>query len=225
MTGADLSQKNAWRADVIVDASLPENVGKRNYRDVALFFQDEDNIIGTSFMPYVQNVAGLTAVNYRSEPYKYREEQGCTLGRIFQPCVVDKPEDPATPLIEAHAGDPLRIHVIGANSEQNGMFGIEGHEWPIEPYMPGADMISVVEYAGSEVLDVFVRGGAGGPYRQTGDFVWSNNRCPIRNRGNGGYLRVLPVGDSRLQPLGVAGAGAKQAELQLEPQAIPTAMK
>ena len=42
-----------------------------NYRDVALFFQDEDNIIGTSFMPYVQNVAGLTGVNYRSEPYKY----------------------------------------------------------------------------------------------------------------------------------------------------------
>ena len=51
VTGADLSQKNAWRADVIVDASLPENVGKRNYRDVALFFQDEDNIIGTRSCP------------------------------------------------------------------------------------------------------------------------------------------------------------------------------
>ena len=68
-----------------------------NYRDVALFFQDEDNIIGTSFMPYVQNVAGLTGVNYRSEPYKYREEQGCSLGKVFQPCKADKPEDPATP--------------------------------------------------------------------------------------------------------------------------------
>jgi hypothetical protein len=225
VTGADVSQKNTWRADVIVDASLPENIGKRNYRDVALFFQDEDNIIGTAFMPYVQNVAGLTSVNYRAEPYKYREEQGCTLGKIFQPCVVDKPEDPATPLIEAHAGDPLRIHVIGANSEQNGMFGIEGHEWPIEPYMPGADMISVVEYAGSEVLDVFVRGGAGGPYRQTGDFVWSNNRLPYAQSGQWGYLRVLPTGDSRLQPLGMAGAAPKQAELQSEPQAIPAAMK
>jgi hypothetical protein len=225
VTGADLSQKNAWRADVIVDASLPENVGKRNYRDVALFFQDEDNIIGTSFMPYVQNVAGVTSVNYRAEPYKYREEQGCSLGRIFQPCVVDKPEDPATPLIEAHAGDPIRIHVIGANSEQNGMFGVEGHEWPIEPYMPGADMISVVEYAGSEVLDVFIRGGAGGPYHQTGDFVWSNNRLPYAQSGQWGYLRVLPTSDSRLQPLGTAGAGAKRAEMQPEPRSIPTALK
>ena len=58
---------------------------------------------------------------------------------------------------------PVRIHVIGANSEQNGMFQVEGHEWPIEPYMPGADMISVVEFGGSETLDVFLRQGAGGP--------------------------------------------------------------
>ncbi len=225
VTGADISQKNSWRADVIVDASLPENVGKRNYRDVALFFQDEDNIIGTAFMPYVQNVAGLTSVNYRAEPYKFREEQGCSLGKIFQPCVVGKPEDPATPVIEAHAGDALRIHVIGANSEQNGMFGIEGHEWPIEPYMPGADMISVVEYAGSEILDVFVRGGAGGPYRQVGDFVWSNQRLPYTQSGQWGYLRVLPVGDSRIQPLGAAGMGAKRVEVDPEARATPTAMK
>ncbi|MES4785681.1 MAG: hypothetical protein C4294_07505, partial [Nitrospiraceae bacterium] len=222
-TGADISTKNSWIADVIVDRTIPGNEHRANYRDAALFFQDEDNIIGTSFMPYVQNVAGLTAVNYRSEPYKFREDQGCSLGRIFQPCAVDKPEDPATPLIEAHAGDPVRIHVIGANSEQNGMFGIEGHEWPIEPYMPGADMISVVEYAGSETLDVFLRGGAGGPYRQVGDFVWSNARLPYTQSGQWGYFRVLPAGDQRILPLNGPGAGIKRTEV--EPQAIPTAMR
>ncbi len=109
------------------------------------------------------------------------------------------------------------------------MFGVEGHEWPIEPYMPGADMISVVEYAGSETLDVFLRGGAGGPYRQVGDFVWSNQRLPYTQSGQWGYLRVLPVGDQRIQPLGAAGAAGKRAELQPEQpvagQAIPTAMK
>ena len=228
VTGEDLSAKNAWRADVIVDASLPENAGKANYRDVALFFQDEDNIIGTAFMPYVQNVAGLTAVNYRAEPYKYREAQGCSLGKIFQPCAVDKPEDPVTPLIEAHAGDPVRIHVIGANSEQNGMFAVEGHEWPIEPYMTGADMISVVEYAGSETLDVFLRGGAGGPYRQAGDFLWSNQRLPYTQSGQWGYLRVLPAGDQRILPLAHGQVGAKRAEAETAPnaaQAMPTALK
>ncbi|WP_447976964.1 hypothetical protein [Candidatus Nitrospira bockiana] len=227
VTGEDLSQKNAWRADVIIDRSLPENAGKVNYRDVALFFQDEDNIIGTAFMPYVQNVAGLTAVNYRAEPYKFREEQGCSLGKIFQPCAVDKPEDPVTPTIEAHAGDPVRIHVIGANSEQNGMFSVEGHEWPIEPYMPGADMISVVEYAGSETLDVFLRGGAGGPFRQVGDFLWSNQRLPYTQSGQWGYFRVLPAGDQRILPLSQDGVGGKRAEGQPQPEvkARPTALK
>ena len=52
-----------------------------------------------------------------------------------------------TPLIEAHTGDPVRIHVIGASNEQNGMFSVEKHEWPIEPFMRGADLISVVEFA------------------------------------------------------------------------------
>ncbi|TAJ34375.1 MAG: hypothetical protein EPO64_00860, partial [Nitrospirae bacterium] len=229
VTGEDLSQKNAWRADVIVDRSLSENAGKANYRDVALFFQDEDNIIGTAFMPYVQNVAGLTSVNYRSEPYKFREEQGCSLSKVFMPCKVDAPEDPVTPLIEAHTGDAVRIHVIGANNEQNGMFSVEGHEWPIEPYMPGADMISVVEYSGSETLDVFLRQGAGGPARLVGDYIWSNQRLPYTQSGQWGYFRVLPAGDQRILPLS-SGAGApKSAEAQpSQPgvaQAIPTAMK
>ncbi len=224
VTGEDLSNKNAWRADVLVDRSLPENAGKSNYRDVALFFQDEDNIIGTSFMPYVQNVAGLTAVNYRSEPYKFREEQGCELGRVFQPCVVDKPEDPVTPLIEAHAGDPVRIHVIGANNEQNGMFSVEKHEWPIEPYMPGADQISVVEYSGSEVLDVFLREGAGGPFRLAGDYLWSNQRLPYTQSGQWGYFRVLPAGDQRILPLAKDQVGIRKAEAQ-PGQPVPTALK
>jgi FtsP/CotA-like multicopper oxidase with cupredoxin domain len=228
VTGEDVSTKNAWRADVIVDTSLPENAGKVNYRDVALFFQDEDNIIGTSFMPYVQNVAGLTAVNYRSEPYKFREEQGCSLGKMFQPCAVDKPLDPVTPLIEAHAGDAVRIHVIGANNEQNGMFAVEGHEWPIEPYMAGADMISVVEYSGSEVLDVFLRQGAGGPFRLAGDYLWSNQRLPYTQSGQWGYFRVLPTGDQRILPLSQSRSGAKHTELDPQPEtakAIPTALK
>jgi len=225
-TGEDISQKNSWVADVIIDRTIQGNETRVNYRDAALFFQDEDNIIGTSFMPYVQNVAGLTGVNYRSEPYKYREETGCSLGRMFQPCVADKPEDPVTPIIEAHAGDPVRIHVFGANNEQNQMFSVEKHEWPIEPFMQGADEISVVEFSGSETIDAFI-GSAGGPYRLPGDYVWSNQRLPYSQSGQWGYLRVLPTADQRLLPLSGAVAGVKKAEAQ-QPEAatvMPVASK
>ncbi len=225
-TGADISQKNGWVADVIVDRTIPGNEQRANYRDVALFFQDEDNIIGTSFMPYIQNVAGLTGVNYRSEPYRYRENQGCELGRMFQPCVADSPEDPATPLIQAHAGDPVRIHVFGSSNEQNQMFSVEKHEWPIEPFMPGADQISVVEFSGSETIDAFIPS-AGGPFGLAGDYVWSNQRLPYSQSGQWGYLRVLPIGDQRLLPLKGAAPGTKKAEADTltGSQLVPVASK
>ncbi len=217
-TGADISLKNSRAADVIVDRTIPGQENRPNYRDVALFFQDEDNIIGTSFMPYVQNVAGLVGVNYRAEPYLYREEElGCSLGRMFQPCEVDNPKDPATPVIEAHAGDPVRIHVFGASSEQNGMFGVEKHEWPIEPFMPGADQISVVEFAGSEGIDAFIPS-AGGRFALPGDYAWGNQRLPYSQSGQWGYFRVLPTGDQRILPLRGAKPGVREAKENL-PQA------
>jgi len=224
-TGADISQKNSWVADVIVDRTIEGNESRANYRDAALFFQDEDNIIGTSFMPYVQNVAGLTGVNYRNEPYKAREDQGCDLGHMFQPCKVDKPEDPVTPIIEAHAGDPVRIHILGANNEQNGIFGLEKHEWPIEPFMGGADQLSAVQFSGAEVLDAFIPS-AGGPYRLPGDYVWGNQRLPYSQSGQWGYFRVVPAGDSRILPLSKSDVGSQKAETQpVEGQALPTALK
>ncbi len=210
-----LPKKNSWIADVIVDRTVTGYEDRPNYRDAALFFQDEDNIIGTSFMPYVQNVAGLIGVNYRAEPYLFREEQGCTLDRIFQPCSEENPEDPITPIIEAHAGDPVRIHVFGASNEQNGMFGVESHEWPIEPFMRGADQINVVEFSGSETLDAFIPA-AGGPYQRTGDYVWSNQRLPYSQSGQWGYLRVLPGTDQRILSLDGVAPAVKEAKLPQE---------
>jgi len=119
--------------------------------------------------------------------------------------------------------------VIGANNEQNGMFSVEGHEWPIEPYMPGADMISVVEFSGSETLDVFLRQGSGGPYRLVGDYLWSNQRLPYTQSGQWGYFRVLPAGDQRILPLSKDEVGGRSAQAQPEQpgygEAVPTVMK
>ena len=178
-------------------------------------------------MPYVQNVAGLLGVNYRAEPYLYREEAGCSLGRMFQPCEVDNPQDPVTPTIEAHAGDKVRIHVFGASSEQNGMFTVEKHEWPIEPFLPGADMISTVEFSGSEGLDVFLPS-AGGTWALAGDYVWSNGRLPYSQSGQWGLFRVLPNTDQRILPLSGSVSSNKQAALENElgkARIIPTVAK
>ena len=104
------------------------------------------------------------------------------------------------------------------------MFSVEKHEWPIEPFMRGADHISVVEFSGSEVLDAFVPS-AGGPYRLPGDYVYSNQRLPYSQSGQWGYLRVLPGGDQRLLPLAGAGAGMKSASLEDAAHVIPVTAK
>jgi len=213
-TGRDISMENSWRADVIVDRSLADNRNRANYRDFSLFFQDEDNILGTSFMPYLQKAAGLVGINYRSEPYELRLDEGCEQSKLFTCVSEGKSADPVTPILEAHAGDPIAIHVFGAFNEQNGVFGVEGHQWPEEPFMPNADMVSNFEFGGSELLNAYFD--AGGPYRLTGDYLYMNHRMAYMEGGEWGFLRVLPAGDRRILPLnGGVKPGPPTAELKL----------
>jgi hypothetical protein len=142
---------------------------------------------------------------------------------MFTACVTGESE-PVTPTILAHAGDPVRIHVFGAFSEQNQIFSIEGHEWPFKPNMVGADMLSSLQFGGSEYLDVFIKEGAGGPTHIPGDYVWQNHRMPYAQAGQWGYLRVLPVGDRRILPLNSGEAGSRTAESPQEGAPVPVSM-
>lgn len=222
MTGADLTLKNAWQADVIVDKTIPGNELRSNYRDVSLMFQDEDNLIGTSFMPYAQKVAGLTGINYRSEPKEwYTNEEACPVGQLFT-CVSDK-GNISTPLIEAHAGDPLLIHVFGGFSEQVGVFSLDGHEWPSDSFK-GAHLHSAFEFGGSSYLRINVLGGAGGPHQLPGDYVYMNHRAAYLDAGQWGFLRVLPKGDKRILALSPTASDFKYARDADTGKAVPASL-
>jgi hypothetical protein len=142
---------------------------------------------------------------------------------MFTACVTGESE-PVTPTILAHAGDPVRIHVFGAFNEQNQIFSIEGHEFPLKPNMVGADMLSSEEFGSAENLDVYIKEGAGGPFRIPGDYVWQNHRMPYSQAGQWGYLRVLPAGDRRILPLNSGQAGSRTAEVPSEGNAVPVSM-
>ncbi len=213
-TGEDVTMKNAWQADVIVDRTIPGNEGKQNYRDAALLFQDEDNLMGTSFMPYGQKVAGLTGVNYRaSQPMDYALENGCDVGTIFQ-CVSEKGGVNA-PIIESHAGDRVLIHVFGASNEQVGVFALDGHEWPVDTFR-GAHLHSAFEFGGSSYLRIDLRGGAGGPHQLPGDYVYMNHRPAYIDSGQWGILRVLPKGDKSIQALNPTDSEVRPVSLSTE---------
>jgi hypothetical protein len=196
-SGADVTMGNNWQVDVIVDRAIPENASRKNYRDAVLMFTDEDQIMGTSFMPYLQQTAGLTMVNYRLEPYGYRQDLGCDASNMFYCVAAGK--DPETPIITAHAGDEVVVHIFGASNEQNGVFAIEGHEWPLEPFREGADRLSATNFGSAERNNLYLE--AGGSFALPGDYVYMNARMPYMESGQWGILRVLPVGDKTITAL------------------------
>ncbi len=194
-TGKDVSLSNRWQADVIVDRSIRGNRSRADYRDSALYFQEEDNLIGTPFMPYISSSAGLSAVNYRVEPMAWRAEKyGCPVEDAAH-CQGRAP-DPATPVIEVAAGSAVRMHVIGAHGEQNSTFSVEGHQWPLEPNVVGAEMMEVQQFGPTDTLELNLM--AGGPHALAGDYMWSTERMPYSIAGQWGILRVLDAsGESR----------------------------
>ncbi|MDP6063664.1 MAG: multicopper oxidase domain-containing protein [SAR202 cluster bacterium] len=185
VTGKDLSLSSNWRADV----QLPDGP---SYRDFALFMQEQDPVIGTHLMPYSHVVGGVVGLNYTSAPLEGRQEPVPDTTIRWEE---DLYEDPSTPILEAHVGDPVRIHVLFPFSEQNQVFSIEGHQWPLEPRMEGSDLLSSVQIGGLETLNIMLEGGAGGRTSVPGDYLYGNHRLPFREVGLWGLFRVYAKDD------------------------------
>ena len=184
-TGDDLAQASSWAADVH-PADGP------GYRDFALFFQDEDEVIGTAIMPYSVAVDGIVGLNYEAEPLETRLETDADVARVYD---VAGHGEPSTPVLRAFAGDAVRIHVMVPHGEQNHVFTIEGHQWPLEPAMAGSDLVSSVQVGPVETLNIILDGGAGGRFQVHGEYVYGDRRMPYREAGLWGILRVLVPGD------------------------------
>jgi hypothetical protein len=193
MTGADVSTKASWR----VDAHPPSAPA---YRDFSLFIQDEDAGIGTSLMPYTQNVAGVVAMNYRAEPFAARMQQNPDPSKVFRS---DVHGDPATPLLEAFAGDAVRVHVLVPYSEQSHVFSIENHVWQFEPGRAGTNMLSATQAGALDALTLLLANGAGGPFGLPGDYVYGDHRMPYEEAGLWGLFRVYPrsAASAKIKPL------------------------
>ena len=193
ISGIEMAAKSGWRVDVHPPSGL-------SYRRFVLFFQDEDEVIGTHIMPYTDQVQGVVGLNYHSEPLTGRLAEGGTSARVF-----DRNEfgDPTTPVMEAFAGDPIKVHVLVPFSEQAHVFTLEGHQWPLEPGRPGSDRQDSVQVGGLDALTIVPDQGAGGRTGLPGDYIYGDHREPYREAGLWGLLRVYPQGQegTGLQPL------------------------
>jgi FtsP/CotA-like multicopper oxidase with cupredoxin domain len=195
--GSDVSARSAWAVDVH-PATGPA------YRDFTLLLQDEDAGIGTHRMPYSARVAGAVGINYAAEPLADRLADAPDPGSVFSSA---RHGDPATPVLRAHAGDAVRIHVLAPWSEQAQVFEVEGHRWPFEPGRAGTDLLDAVQVGGLEAITLAVT--AGGDERLPGDYLYGDHREPFREAGLWGIFRVAapcaPSGGERLESLRPCG--------------------
>ena len=172
-----------------VDVRLP---GGRSYRDLTLLFADDDAVIGGNTMPYPSAVSGPALVNYRSAPRA--DDASMFSSRAHG--------DPATPILTAYPGDPLRIHAVGApGSEQGHVFSLGGLAWRPDERLPKSAIVTAQGFAAWETIEASPLGGAGGWSRSTGDMFWGDLRRPFTEAGMWGLLRTVSDAKCPVRPL------------------------
>jgi hypothetical protein len=176
-------------AGAAVDVHLP---GAPGYRDFTLALSDDDPILGQNTMPYPTAVRNAALVNYRTAPRPEGQDQ-------FSSAVTG---DPATPLLRAYPGDPVRVHALVApGSEQAHVVSLGGLTWRSDPALTAAQEVTARGLAPWETMDAEVIGGAGGVRRMVGDLAYGDLRRPFATAGMWGLQRVLSDGSCPIRPL------------------------
>jgi len=103
--------------------------------------------------------------------------------------------DPATPLLRAYAGDPVVVRTIGL-VEHVGSLRFMGHRFAAERFNTGGTITDAGTTGISERFDYILEGGAGGPRRLPGDYLYYSSRSMEMQSGAWGIFRV----HDRLQP-------------------------
>jgi hypothetical protein len=190
-----------------VDVHVP---GQQGYRDFTAITSDDDPIIGGNFMPYPVNVAGPSLVNYRTAP---RGDDDAAFSSRAN-------GDPATPLLRAYAGDPVKVHALVApGSEQGHVFSLGGQSWRIDPEIDKGNETTAQGMVAWEAFDLDLIGGAGGRQRETGDYFYGDLRRPFTQAGAWGLMRVMSDPACPIRPLdGLDCIGQKSVFTGLPPR-------
>ena len=187
-----------------VDVNVP---GQMSYRDFSLIFSDNEPTIGINTMPYPPGVATPTWLNY-----------GTANGRALDAAQFSSLAngDPTTPILRANTGDPIQVHVIGAQgSEQQHVFNLGGHTWAWDQHIARSEQLANQAFGPLTSLDLKVRGGAGLP----GDYFYGDIRRPFTDVGMWGLLRVSVPGSTNLRPLTVTGVSTTPPTPTVVPRA------
>ncbi|HLT11375.1 MAG TPA: hypothetical protein VK028_11280, partial [Micromonosporaceae bacterium] len=108
--------------------------------------------------------------------------------------------EPLTPLLRAYVGDDVVIRTIGLG-ERGEALRIQGHRFRMERFNNDGRLMDAAVTGISERFDYVLDGGAGGPDRYGGDYLYYSTRTFALESGAWGIFRVHDARRSDLQPL------------------------
>jgi FtsP/CotA-like multicopper oxidase with cupredoxin domain len=207
-----------------------------SFREYAWIFHDEMQIHDltgdTPIDPHTLQPQATHAVNYRSEPMRNRM-------RLIQEAVVS-PDcegeevhhdswvfgDPASPILYAYVGDPLKIRLIHGGTKETHVFHYHVHQWLFEMSDVDSEIVDSQAISPQNSYTVAPLYGAGSLQGAFGDIITHCHLYPHFEEGMWGMQRIFNTlqDGSQRYPNGVPIARLQPLPTQLIPP-IPTSSK
>ncbi|HEV7671865.1 MAG TPA: hypothetical protein VGS22_25365 [Thermoanaerobaculia bacterium] len=188
-TGAEI------RSGTLADIHVPQtNLGRPvadgvngSFREFMLFLHNQSPVVGQF------NFGGGT-INLRAEPWVLRPgDPAYRFSSVLH-------GDPYTPQVRAYAGDPVVFRGLGL-VEKVGGIRVTGHRFNIERVNRNSDLRDTTHIGISERFDFALEGGAGGPKKFPGDYMYYSTLARDFESGAWGLMRVYDQSQGDLQPL------------------------
>ena len=198
-----------------------------DFREYALFFHDEMEIDPKNGHHHrgVEEEMETHAINYRSEPSRIRHGG---VGCHGEECMMSSwvHGDPATPVLHAYLGDPVKIRLIHGGIKETHVFHQHLYQWRLNSDDPESTLIDSISFGPQEVYTIVPLYGAGSLQRSYGDAIFHCHLYPHFDHGMWGLWRTHDVLEdgSRFYPDGTP-IKALQPLPDREPPPLPTPEK
>jgi FtsP/CotA-like multicopper oxidase with cupredoxin domain len=160
--------------------------------------------------------AMVMPISYRAEPMPAREAllwKRFNKGDFPNPNIVNEEQhhsswafgEPATPVLKAYLGDPVRIRLVHAGVKETHVFHLHFYQWhhiPGNARTPILDSLTISPQTGHTIVPLF---GAGGRQGAPGDVIWHCHLYPHFHQGMWGMFRTFDLrhdGTTGAQPEG-----------------------
>ncbi len=146
----------------------------------------------------------LMPISYRSEPMFHREREIWRRkreGTLTRQVVGEEQHhsswlfgDPATPILRAYLGDPIRIRLVHAGVKETHVFHLHVYEWHAVPENPDSPLIDAISIGPQSAHTIVPLWGAGNRQRVMGEAIWHCHLYPHFHDGMWGLLRTFDRG-------------------------------